>query len=574
MKTKIYIIIALMATIAMGCKKTDEFLTKNPLDRLTDDTYWTSEGNVRTFAFGFYTRYFPGYAASFDLTFGGYFSGETLNDDFAPTTPTILTRTVPDKADLVKEWNFTNIRKANLFIKRVQQVPMAQEAKNNWTGVGRFFRALEYADKVKKYGDFPYYNQELTENDTEALYRPRDPRELVMDSVLADFRYAAANVRVSDGATGAQGLIVNKYVVLAFMSRVFLFEGTWQKYQENNLTKAAEYLEASKWAANELITSGAFSIAPDYRKLFNSLDLAGNPEIIMYRSYVVGVLTHALNSYNNKEPQSGVSKDAVESYLDKNGLPIAHPSSVYKGDKSIANVMADRDPRLAFTLAPTVRLNGVVANFSSSGYATHKFLNEDIRDLTEGNSNLNPTDAPVIRYAEVLLNYAEAAAELGSLTQADLDKTINRIRKRAGVNLPDLTVSGTQTLVNGMSYDDPNRDPSVSSIIWEIRRERRVELMMEGFRNDDLKRWKKYEYLDTKANPDINRGAWIKKSDYPTTTAVIEGSAPEGYIIPAPKAESQRVFDNPRVYLSPLPQDQIKLYQDNGVTLTQNPGWE
>jgi hypothetical protein len=98
--------------------------------------------------------------------------------------------------------------------------------------------------------------------------------------------------------------------------------------------------------------------------------------------------------------------------------------------------------------------------------------------------------------------------------------------------------------------------------------------MMEGFRNDDLKRWKKYEYLDTKANPDINRGAWIKKSDFPTTTAVIEGSAAEGYIIPAPKAESQRVFDNPRVYLSPLPQDQIKLYQDQGVTLTQNPGWE
>lgn len=573
MKTKIYIVLAFVASLAMGCKKTDEFLTKDPLDRLTDDTYWTSEGNVRTFAFGFYTRYFPGYASGFDLTFGGYFSGETLNDDFAPTTPTILTRTVPATAILVSEWNFTNIRKANLFIQRIQQVPMDESAKNNWTGVARFFRAMEYADKVKKYGDFPYYNQELAENDNEALYRPRDPRELVMDSVLADFRYAATNVRIADAATGAQGQIVNRYVVLAFMSRVFLFEGTWQKYQENNLTKAAEYLEASRWAANELITSGAFSIAPDYRKLFNSLDLAGNPEVIMYRSYVTGVLTHALISYNNKEPQSGVSKDAIESYLDKNGLPINHPSSLYKGDKSIANVMADRDPRLSYTIIPEPRLNGVVANFSSSGYATHKFLNEEIKNTNEGNSNLNPTDAPVIRYAEVLLNYAEAAAELGSLTQADLDKTINRIRKRIGVNLPNLGVSGTQATLNEVAYDDPSRDQSVSSILWEIRRERRVELMMEGFRNDDLKRWKKYEYLDTKANPDINRGAWIKKSDFPTTTAAIEGSAAEGYIIPAPKPESQRVFDNARVYLSPLPQDQIKLYQDQGVTLTQNPGW-
>lgn len=560
--------------MAMGCKKTDEFLTKDPLDRLTDNTYWTSEGNVRTFAFGFYTRYFPGYASGFDLTWGGYFSGETLNDDFAPTTPTVLTRTVPATAVGVNEWNFTNIRKANLFIKRIQQVPMDDAAKSNWTGVGRFFRAMEYADKVKRYGDFPYYNQELEEGDIEALYRPRDPRELVMDSVLADFRFAAANVRVSDAATGAQGQIVNRYVVLAFMSRVFLFEGTWQKYQENNLTKANEYLEASRWAANELITSGAFSIASDYRKLFNSLDLAGNPEVIMYRSYVTGVLTHALNSYNNKEPQSGVSKDAIESYLDKNGLPIGLPTSLYKGDKTISDVMADRDPRMKYTIIPSLRLNGVVANFSSSGYATHKFLNEEIMNTNEGNSNLNPTDAPVIRYAEVLLNYAEATAELGSLTQADLDKSINRIRKRAGVNLPDLGVSGTQALVNGVAYDDPARDQSVSSIIWEIRRERRVELMMEGFRNDDLKRWKKYEYLDTKSNPDINRGAWIKKADYPTTTAVIEGSAAEGYIIPAPKAESQRIFDNPRVYLSPLPQDQIKLYQDQGVTLTQNPGWE
>jgi len=565
---------AFLATMALGCKKTDEFLTKDPLDRLTDDTYWTSEGNVRTFAFGFYTRYFPGYAAGFDLTFGGYFSGETLNDDFAPTTPTVLTRTVPDKADLVKEWNFTNIRKANLFIKRIQQVPMDQAAKNNWTGVGRFFRAMEYADKVKKYGDFPYYNQEIAESDIEALYRPRDPRELVMDSVLADFRYAAANVRDNDVATGAKGLIVNKYVVLAFMSRVFLFEGTWQKYQENNLAKANEYLEAARWAANEIIVSGVYSISSNYRAIFNSLDLSTNPEVIMYRSYVAGVVTHSLHSYNNIQPQSGVSKDAVESYLDKNGLPINHPASLYKGDKTIANVMADRDPRLGFTIIPELRLNGLVANYSSSGYATHKFLNEEIKNTNEGNSNLNPTDAPVIRYAEVLLNYAEATAELGSLTQADLDKTINKIRKRAGVNLPDLGVSGTQALVNGVAYDDPNRDQSVSSIIWEIRRERRVELMMEGFRNDDLKRWKKYEYLDTKANPDINRGAWIKKSEYPTTTAVIEDSAAEGYIIPAPKAESQRVFDNPRVYLSPLPQDQIKLYQDQGVTLTQNPGWE
>jgi len=570
MKIKRIYFFVFSAIMAWGCKKeTDEFLTRLPLDQLTDQTYWTSEGNVRAFAYGFYTTYFPGYASGFDLSWGGYFSGETLNDDFAPTTPAVFTRNAPATGG---GWSFANIRKANLFINRVKTVPMPEEAIKNWTGVGRFFRALEYANKVKSFGDYPWIGEVVEETDQELLYKSRDSRTLVMDSVLADFKYAAANVRALDAATGAKGQIVNKYVVLAFMSRVFLYEGTWQKYQMNNIAKANEYLEAAKWAANEVITNGGYQVSNNYRALFTSLDLTGNTEVILFRSYVAGILTHSLNSYNNKEPQTGASKDAVESYLSKDGLPISI-SPLYKGDKTITNVMTDRDPRINATFVNELRLNGVVANYSSSGYAVHKFLNEDIKNVNEGNSNLNPTDAPVIRYGEVLLNYAEASAELGSLTQSDLDISINRLRKRTGINMPNLQVSGNQPMVNGVIYDDPQRDPSVPAIIWEIRRERRVELMMEGFRNDDLRRWKKYEYLDTRLNPDINRGAWIRKSDFPKTTITIENNAAEGYIIPAPKAETQRVFDNPRVYLSPLPLDQIKLYQDQGVELPQNPGW-
>lgn len=581
MKIRIYSIL-LSSLLVFGCKKeTDDFLTKYPTDKLTDDTYWTSEANVRTFVWGFYPSYFPGYATGFDLTWGGYFSGEALNDDFAPTSPTIFTTIAPTTAPSIANganaalngWNFVNTRRQNLFLDRVKTVPMSQEAINNWTGIGRFFRAMEFANRVRKYGDYPYYDQVVNENDLKALYKPRDPRTLVMDKVLEDFKFAAENVRAVDNATGPQGQIVNKYVVLAFMSRVFLFEGTWQKYQANNTEKAQEYLTAAKWAANEVIASGVYRVAPDYRKMFNSLDLAGNPEMIMYRSYATGSVTHSLNSYNNKEPQTGVSKSAIESYLSSDGLPIS-VSPLYQGDKSIANVMKNRDPRLSATFVDVLRLNGVASNYSSSGYASKKFLNDDIKDANEGNSSLNTTDAPVIRYGEVLLNYAEASAELGTLTQNDLDITINKLRKRTGINMPDLQVSGSQALVNGVAYDDPKRDPSVSSILWEIRRERRVELMMEGFRNDDLRRWKKYEYLDTKANVDLNKGAWVNKADYPATLSVtIEGGGTEGYIIPAPKPESQRVFDNPRVYLSPLPLDQIKLYKDQGVDLKQNLGW-
>lgn len=561
MRFKIYL--ALFAvTVLTACKK--DFLDRYPQDDLTDDTYWTSENNVRTFAYGFYTLYFSGYGSSY--TFGRYFSGQSLNDDFAPSNPPQFTKNIPASGG---GWSFSAVRKANLFIERVQQVPMNDEAIKHWTGVGRFFRALEYYDLVRTFGDVPWFGRTLTEQDVDILYKPRDARVVVMDSVLEDFKYAAQHVRASDGT---DGLAVNKYVVLAYMSRVFLFEGTYLKYHNIDAARSTTYLEQAKWAANEVINSAKYQVAPDYRGMFNSLSLAGNKEIIMYRQYETGLITHSLNSYVNKEPQTGASKNAIESYLAEDGLPISL-SLLYQGDKTIADVMTDRDPRMYETFVPQLRLNGVASNYSTSGYAVHKFLNEAIKDAPEGNSNLNPTDAPVIRYGEVLMNYAEAAAELGNITQADLDKSINALRDRADVQMPHLQVIGGQPAINGNVYDDPERDPTVPSLIWEIRRERRVELMMEGFRLDDLKRWKKLEYTDTQNNPDINRGAWIKLSDYAGLKDVKIDGVDEGYIIPASKPETQRLFVDEKVYLEPLPLDQIKLYSDQGKVLTQNPGW-
>lgn len=562
----IYILIAFAI---LGCEK--DFLEVPPQDQLTDETFWSSEENVRTFSYGFYEGYFIGYGESF--AWGDYFSGQSLNDDFAPTNPPRFTQQVPTSGG---GWNFGWVRKANIFIDRVATVPMEQEAIDHWTGVGRFFRGLEYHDLVKSFGDVPYYDKELEENDNEMLYKSRDDRTFVMDRVLEDFEFAAANVRENVANEGQE---VDRSVVLAYMSRVFLFEGTWQKYHENNTEKAREYLEAAKWAAQEVINSGEFSLG-NYREVFNSLSLSGNPEVILYREYAEGVLTHALNSYNNKEPQTGPSKDAIESYLAADGLPIAL-SSEYQGDRGIDNVMANRDPRMYETfVSDELRLNGIDFNHSTTGYATHKFLNEEIKDDPIGSSNLNPTDAPVIRYGEVLVNYAEAAAELATvggpaLSQADLDESINVLRNRPGVDLPTLEVVGGQPAVNGMTYDDPARDPDVPALIWEIRRERRTELMMEGFRLDDLKRWRKLEYTDMVEYPDINRGAWIVKADYPDANldnlVLTEGD--EGYIIPASAAASLRTFDDPRVYLQPIPLDQITLYSNNGAQLEQNPGW-
>ncbi|MEO2063533.1 MAG: RagB/SusD family nutrient uptake outer membrane protein [Christiangramia sp.] len=558
-----------VALATVGCEK--DFLEVPPQDQLVDETFWTSEQNVKTFAYGFYSAYFTGYGSGY--TWGKYFSGQSLNDDFAPSNPPLFTQQVPTSGG---GWSFAWVRKANIFIDRVQTVPMEEEAIAHWTGIGRFFRALEYHDLVKAFGDVPYYDSEVAEDDNEALYKKRDERTYVMDRVLEDLQFAAENVR---DQVDNERLEVDRSVVLAFMSRIFLYEGTWQKYHEGNNSKAQEYLEAAKWAAEEIINSGEFSLG-NYREVFNSLSLSSNPEVILYREYEEGVLTHALNSYNNKEPQTGPSKDAIDSYLLDDGLPISI-SPEYQGDKSIEEVMASRDPRIYETfVSDSLRINGIDFNYSTTGYATHKFLNEDIMDDPIGSSNLNPTDAPIIRFGEVLLNYAEAAAELETvggpaLTQADLDKSINVLRDRPGIMIPHLEVAGGQPAVNRQVYDDPARDADVPSMIWEIRRERRIELMMEGFRLDDLKRWKKLNYVDMVDYPDINRGAWIVKADYPGANldnlVLTEGD--EGYIIPVSASESLRTFDDPRVYLSPIPLDQITLYKNNGVELEQNPGW-
>lgn len=466
-------ILALMLSI-FAMSSCDDFLEKPPLDRLTDETFWTTENNVRTFSWGFYTSYFTGYGSGY--TWGKYFSSQTLNDDFAPSSPAQFLKNIPTSAT-GSYWTFAYVRKANIFLDRIQTVPMDQEAINHWTGVARFFRAIEYADLVKQFGDVPWYDKEVDESDPAQLYRPRDPRDYVMDRVLEDLKFAAANVRVNDGNNGQT---VNQAVVLTYLSRIFLFEGTWQKYHNNNSGKAKEYLEASKNASAQLIATGKYSLG-NYREVFNSLNLAGNPEVILYRHYEPGILTHALNSYNNKEPQTGPSKDAIESYLNSDGLPVSL-SPLYQGDKTIEDAMANRDPRIYETFVSNeLRLNGIASNYSTTGYATHKFLNEVIMDTPEGSSNLNYTDAPVLRYGEVLINHAEAVAELATvggpaLTQADLDMTINVLRDRPGVMLPHLQVMGESPAVNGVAYDDPARDPEISPIIWEIRRERRVEL--------------------------------------------------------------------------------------------------
>ena len=578
----------LLLATAVSFSSCDDFLTRDPQDTVTDvPSFWNNEENLRTSFLDYYTYFFPGYRSGWNRA--DNFAETNVadwTDDNAQEVATLFTKVAPTTdAD---NWDFEKIRNMNLLLSRIQSSSLGEEAKNHWSGVARLFRAIEDAKLVQKFGDVPYYDAVVGSTDNEQLYRARDPRTTVMDKVNEDLAFACANIRVNDGT---KGLTVNRAVAQGFASRIMLFEGTWQKYHANNTAKAAEYLKAAKDYAAALMQTNAYSIAPSYKSLTTSEDLAGNPEIIMYRSYVENVVMHSLMSFQNTEHEmSSPSRSFVDAFLTKNGLPIHQAGNTdYKG-KEYAKEIQNRDPRLADNIDEEsgLRLNGVAAVYAASGYYANRYVNKDLINKPGGMSSTNTTDAPVMKLNEVMLNYIEAAAELAdlgqyTLTQADFDKTINAIRDRQSTQMPHLTLAGNALKVNGVEINDPDRDATVKPIIWEIRRERRVELAYEGLRFNDLRRWGKLEYADMTKNKKLNMGAWINKADYPENAEalakitlcdengnIVTGN--EGYIMPITEVAKMRVMAD-KDYLYPIPVDQITMYENHGFKLTQNPGW-
>jgi hypothetical protein len=584
---RLYFILFVLIISLSGC---EDYLDRKNLDTFDESNFWTSEGNMQLFAQGAYTAYFTGYGSGY--TWGEYFTGGGWSDEYSSSS--IWTQNTATSGN---GWSFTYVRRANLIISRVDELPEDDETKNHWRGIGRFFRAMEYSGLARAFGDVPWYDSEVQITDTELAYKERDPLELVATNIMEDFQYAAEHVRTDDGT-----LQINRDVVLAFMSRHLLYFGTFMKYHDLNTEVVTSLLEGALWAAGQLIDGGNYQVEDDYRGLFTSEDLTGNPEVIFFRQYQEAKATHCLVSYNNQEPQTGITLKMVETYLSADGLPIKQsPLYDYSSDNGLRfypEQFKNRDPRMTATLVDSVRINGAHTGYSTTGFPTLKFLPVDANstDLQYLGST-NTTDAPIIRYGEVLLNYAEAAAELGQFTQEVADKTINRLRARdipdTDHKLPDMVVSGDAILANGVAVDDPDRDPSVSALLWEIRRERCVELMYEGFRKNDLRRWKKYEYLktvETSGPTTMGKGAYVDLGvfDAATLTKVLNaghfyypeaGNTDRAFIYNLYEANMRRDWiagDSyyERQYLGAVPLDQIKLYRDLGYELSQNPGWD
>lgn len=539
-----------------ACSK--DFLDKGSQVIFDDTNFWTSENNVKSYCWEFYNL-FKGYGTGTNGDF--YFT--TFSDDQAATGMNTFPSTAPASDG---NWDYTYIRKANLLLIRAPQVPMSQEAINHYLGVARFFRAYEYADLVRHFGDVPYIGKYLDQSETGLIYTGRTPRNQVVDSLIADLQFAAQYVRTAERskALGEVNLL-SKEAVWAYLSRVALYEGTYAKYVSADAARAEALLRIAKAAAGNLVANAAlpYKLTPVYHELYGSLDLSKNDEVILYKTYLSGIMTHSVVGYTNSSTMmSGLTKDAVDSYLCSDGLPISL-SPLYEGDMDIKSTLSNRDLRLAQSVDDVLAYIGTPNEkgfTSSTGYKITKFDNNTL-SASEMLAPNNPTDAPIFWLAEVYLNYAEAAAELGEITQTDIDNTINLLRIRAGV----------ATLSLASVPDDPVRDSDVSPLLWEIRRERRCELMMDGFRQWDIRRWGKLEYLDPLVKPAIFMGARVplpeseESGDTPAVNA-------DGYILPYGPGVTREVAI-PKNYLDPIPTGERTLYLLKGIEFPQNPGW-
>ena len=559
--------------IAISSVSCEDYLTDQPADKFTNDNFWQTEDNVKTFSWINYdTFYGYGNGTTIGLSFF-YYHGSDFKVDDNLAAFSFYQMPITASTTNAYSWNeyYTLIRRSNLMLEKLPNVSMSELKKNHYIGVAKFFRAYTYYRLVQKFGDVPYSDKYLSQNDP-LVYAPALPRAEIIDNVIKDLEEATNLLLPVDDSN----VTINKYTAYAALSNVCLYEGTYRKYHLNQ--DGNTYLNKAKTASLAIMNNANYKLTADWKSLYNSVELLGNTEVILAKRYLTNVLMHSLQNYTNTSTtQYGLTKWAADSYVTKNGLPIQQSGNAqYLGDDDITKVFTNRDPRYAKTVNPTTygykgKPFGTAALTSMSGYVFELYNNPATSgpDVTTGGRNF--TDAPLFTLSEVYLNYAEACAVLGTATNADLDMSINKIRIRAGIT--PLTTDGNNAFAGGIQINDPKRTSAleqisgtVSPLIWEVRRERRIEFMSwTTLRQMDIYRWKKGDYLDTTKNPDVNLGARVGT---PVGTQIKVDAS--GYVQIYPT--STRNFEA-KHYLLNIPTNDIDLYKAQGVELKQNPGW-
>ncbi|WP_316838298.1 RagB/SusD family nutrient uptake outer membrane protein [Pedobacter nutrimenti] len=478
---KKYIIYILFIAIAFAaCKKSE--LDRFPQTEISPALFFNTESDL--------VLYTTGLLSMSDR--GSYLSDQ--NSDNLVTTANVEVKNVMagnvSPQNMTSGWEWDRLRDINYFLENYSKAKVTADIKNHYAGLARYYRAMFYIDKVKRFSDVPWYSGTMNPGD-QALYKGRDPRALVMDSVMADLAFAYQHVRESV-PSGTPG----KWAIATFYSRAALYEGTYRKYHsELNLTGTANaFLETAVKISNEIMTSGKFSIYntghsdQDYATLFNSQDLTANPEVIL-----ANIFDYSKNRGQDVnivfgDYEQSPAKDLIKTYLMKDGSRFTDQPNYDK--MGFVQEFQNRDPRLTQTVVypgwiqvPNTTPYVQRLNKSFSGYHQLKgYVNSTDASIKNG------VDFPVYRYAEVLLNYAEALAELGTLTQQQLDMSVNLIRKRAG--MPNLNLIQANASPDALLQQQYGNITANVGVILEIRRERRIEFAFESTRFDDLMRWK------------------------------------------------------------------------------------
>ncbi|WP_209331800.1 RagB/SusD family nutrient uptake outer membrane protein [Lunatimonas salinarum] len=574
----------------------DDFLERYPLDEVSNETFWNTANDLATYNNFFYHLTqndvnFPimlGHHEGFDSQVASYLMVDGYADNLAPNhqrhTPFMQVRAgkqiVPTSSSGIgNQWygfrGWDLVRAINVGLANYGRANIADNVRNRYVGEARLFRGWFYHHIVKMFGDAPYVDRELN-IDSEELFAERMPREEVMDKVLEDLNFATTHLP-NDWGDGNEPGRLNRWAALLIKSRVCLFEGTWRKYHGGSNPNM--WLQEAANAAKDLMDNGPYGIyntgnpASDYNSYHRILDVSGNPEVMVWRKYALGIRTNHVQNYYSYS--GGATRNFVEDYLCTDGLPITL-SDQYVGDDRIEDVFVNRDPRLRQTvLHPDdsefykyhvadgrayPRIQGQPGGrTSSTGYHVIKHYNAD--DMIGKAFNVAEHPAIILRYAEALLNYAEAKAELGEITQSDLDMSINQLRDRVG--MPHLGLNPPM--------DPRYANDGISSLLVEIRRERRIELFGEGFRYDDLRRWKQGKKLE---NPDMGI-QWNAEAQARYTGAIIHTSVDPAngktYIDVYKNTDwANPTFDENRDYLWPIPLNDLA----QNPNLGQNPGWD
>ena len=607
MKRILYILssLAVLGMMAVSCD-----LTEAPQAEAGRAILFGDEAGLRNYTYGFY-NYLPDNGSAHKINVMHDHSAKMNIGVYEQGAYTTATST---------SWSWGSIRNVNYFIKYNTSPDVPETVRNNYTGIARLFRAYLYYDKLVTYGGVPWIDKPLDPTD-EDLYKTQDSRDVIIQHIMDDLDYAAANITTTTITPYSN--TVNKWTALALKSRICLFEGTFRKYHASGSTYGAQYLAGCTITANELLQAAADAAKQvmdagvyklhtgtvyeaggrgAYRDLFISDNPVTEEVMLAYsQNKELSVLGEANWYYNSTSygPHLSMTRAFAKTYLNADGT-VYNEKTGTGAYKNFVQETTGRDARLCQTIrgADYTRKDKSGAYVktapdmspSLTGYQYTKYVMDDVG---YDNGRTNDNDVPLLRYAEVLLNYAEAKAELGTITAEDWSKTIGALRRRAGITGGDL--DKLPTVVD--TYLQSTFYPNVTSpVILEVRRERAIELILEGFRLIDLKRWacgSNWQnapwdgvYIPALDSPiDLNGDGvndvyvtadanYQKNGTYKSIAMTLNAQQKANKITGDPAGGYLLGYDMPRkwndnMYIYPVPENVIQ----KNTNLTQNPGW-